>query len=171
MKAWRSSGDCPTKGFTALLFAVCFLPANAIAQQNRITNAIDNLQRITLHGHVHPKARIDNDRGRISPSLGLSYVTLALAQSESQQADLDKLLSEQQTPGSPNHHRWLAPEEYAQRFGASDEDLSKITAWLQGQGLTIAAIARGRNWIAVKMARPTSPTRPNPRCLLRSQAW
>ncbi|HEY6390988.1 MAG TPA: protease pro-enzyme activation domain-containing protein, partial [Bryobacteraceae bacterium] len=78
-----------------------------------------------------------------------SYVTLALAQSESQQAELDQLLADQQTPGSPNYHRWLKPEDFAQRFGVSEDDLSKIRTWLEGQGLTIAAAARGRNWIAV----------------------
>src|SRR5258707_15381013 len=72
-----------------------------------------------------------------------------LAQSENQQADLDQLLAEQQNPYSPNYHRWLEPEEYAQRFGVSSDDLNKITAWLEGQGLSIAAVARGRNWIAV----------------------
>jgi uncharacterized protein (TIGR03437 family) len=131
------------------IFAFCAFMAAASAQQNRISRPIDERQRTTLTGHIHPKARPENDRGRVSPSLPLSYVTLMLAQSESQRADLEQLLSEQQTSGSPNYHRWLAPEEYAQRFGVSEEDLNKVAAWLQGQGLTIAAVARGRNWIAV----------------------
>src|ERR1700729_87555 len=76
--------------------------------------------RVALKGHIHPKPQPENDRGRVSPALQLSYVTLTLAQSASQQAGLDQLLSEQQTPGSPNYHRWITPEEYAQRFGASE---------------------------------------------------
>ena len=82
-------------------------------------------------------------------SFKLDYVTLSLAQSASQQADLDQLLVEQQTPGSPNYHRWLTAEEYADRFGVSEDDLKLIVAWLEGQGLTIRAMAKGRNWIAV----------------------
>ena len=54
---------------------------------------------------------------------------------------------EQQTPGSPNYHHWLTPEEYGQRFGVSDADLGKITQWLQEQGLQVTSVARGRNWI------------------------
>jgi uncharacterized protein (TIGR03437 family) len=119
------------------------------AQQSRISKAIDNQQRVTLSGHMHPKARPEDDQGRVSPSLQIPYVTLVLKQSESQHADLVQLLQEQQTPGSANYHRWLTPEQYAERFGASTDDLNKITAWLQSQGLTIAAVARGRNWIAV----------------------
>jgi uncharacterized protein (TIGR03437 family) len=119
------------------------------AQQSRITEAIDNQQRVVLAGHVHPKARPEDDQGRVSPSLPISYVTLELAQSESQHADLTQLLKDQQTPGSGNYHRWLTPEQYAERFGVSTDDLNKMVAWLEGQGLTIAAVARGRNWIAV----------------------
>ncbi len=108
--------------------------------------------RTILPGHIHPLARAANDQGRVSPALQVSYVTLTLAQSASQQASLDQLLSEQQTPGSPNYHRWITPEEYAQRFGASQEDVNRVVTWLQGQGLDIAAVARGRNWIAVNGA-------------------
>src|ERR1035438_10241734 len=79
----------------------------------------------------------------------MSYVTLMLAQSESQHADLQQLLKDQQTPGSANYHQWLTPEQYAERFGVSTDDLNQIATWLQGQGLSIAAVARGRNWIAV----------------------
>jgi uncharacterized protein (TIGR03437 family) len=114
-------------------------PPQAQAQPNRSS----------LSGHIHPLARPENDRGRVSPALPLSFVTLTLAQSAAQQAGLDQLLSEQQTPGSPNYHRWLTPEEYAQSFGASQADVDKVVAWLQSQGLTIASMARGRNWIAV----------------------
>jgi uncharacterized protein (TIGR03437 family) len=105
--------------------------------------------RAVLAGHIHPLARPENDRGRVSPALQLSYVTLTLAQSAAQQAGLDQLLSEQQSPSSPNYHRWLMPEEYADRFGASQAEVNKVTAWIQGQGLAVTAVSRGRNWIAI----------------------
>ena len=90
-----------------------------------------------------------SDQGRVDPALSLSYITVALAPSASQQADLEKLLVDQQTPGSPNYHqKWLSPEEYAQRFGVSDADIAKITQWLQGQGLKVLSVARAKNWIA-----------------------
>jgi uncharacterized protein (TIGR03437 family) len=106
-------------------------------------------RRVNLPGHIHPRARAENDQGRVSPVLPLSYVTITLGQSAGQKAALEQLLKEQQTPASPNYHRWITPEEYGQRFGASQEDLDKVTSWLQGQGLTIAAIGRAHNWIAV----------------------
>jgi uncharacterized protein (TIGR03437 family) len=132
------------------IFAALFVIAGtAIAQQSRITKPIDNAQRVTLTGHIHPKATPANDRGRVAPSLKLPYVTLTLTQSDAQKADLKSLLADQQNPSSPNYRRWLTPGQYADRFGVSAEDISKITQWLQGQGLAVVNVAQGRNWIAV----------------------
>jgi subtilase family serine protease len=73
---------------------------------------------------------------------------LVLKPSASQQADLDQLLEQQQDPSSPNYHQWLTPEEYADRFGVSQADVDKITAWLGRQNLTVQSVARARNAIA-----------------------
>src|SRR6202034_262309 len=112
----------------------------ADAQQSRIPRDIDNTQRTSLTGHLHPKATPANDRGRVAPALKL-YVTLQFSQSASQKADLTQLLADQQNPASPNYHQWLTPEQYADRFGVSPDDLTKITSWLQNQGLTVASVA------------------------------
>jgi uncharacterized protein (TIGR03437 family) len=133
----------------ALWLALGVLAATASAQPSRISQRIDNTRRTVLTGHVRPQARSENDEGRVSPSLLLPYVTLALAPSDAQAADLAQLLADQQTPGSPDYHRWLTPEQYAQRFGVSDADIGQISGWLQSQGLTVLSTARARNWIAV----------------------
>src|SRR5437588_4667532 len=75
-------------------------------------------------------------------------MSLVLKPSDSQQADLDRLLIVQQDPTSSNYHRWLTPEEYADRFGVSADDLNKITAWLTAQNLTVTGTARARNSVA-----------------------
>jgi uncharacterized protein (TIGR03437 family) len=138
----------------AALFSATGASAQSSLSQSRITQAIDNRQRTVLAGNIHPKALAaalaGNDQGRVAPSLELPYITVTLAPSASQQADLKKLLVEQQTPGSPNYHHWLTPEQYGQRFGVSDADLGTITQWLQQQGLQVVAVARGRGWIAVR---------------------
>ncbi len=123
--------------------------ASAFAQTSRITQAADSSRRTILAGHLHPKAQPANDLGRVAPSLPMSYVTLTLAPTPAQQAELDKLLVEQQTEGSPNYRQWLTPEQYAQRFGVSDADIGKLTQWLEGQGLKVLSVARARNSIAV----------------------
>src|SRR3984957_11857885 len=136
----------------AALATALVCAAGASAQSSRITQALHNRQRTVLAGNIHPKAltaaQAGNDQGRVAPSLQLPYITLTLAPSASQQAALNKLLVEQQTPGSANYHHWLTPEEYAQRFGVSEADVSTISQWLQQQGLRVLPVARGRNWIA-----------------------
>jgi len=133
--------------------AAIFCAAGATGQSSRITQPVDDRERAVLPGSLHPKAvaatLAGNDLGRVTPSLQMPYITLTLAPSASQQADLDQLLLEQQTSGSANYHHWLSPEDYGQRFGVSDADLSKITQWLQQKGLQVVSVARGRSWIAV----------------------
>ncbi|HEY7387521.1 MAG TPA: protease pro-enzyme activation domain-containing protein [Bryobacteraceae bacterium] len=121
---------------------------NLLAQPSRIARRAADNERVSLIGHIHPKARPEFDRGRVSPSLTLTHLTLEISPSAAQKADLEQLLIQQGTPGSPNYHRWLTPEEYAQRFGASDADIAEIGAWLQSHGLTVTSVARGHNWIA-----------------------
>ncbi|MGA3075554.1 MAG: protease pro-enzyme activation domain-containing protein, partial [Bryobacteraceae bacterium] len=78
-----------------------------------------------------PRIQSGTDLGPVDPSLDLPYVTLVLKPSSSQQADLDQLLAQQQDPSSPNYHRWLTPEQYAERFGVSQSDIDKIVSCAQ----------------------------------------
>jgi uncharacterized protein (TIGR03437 family) len=140
--------------FSYLLTAAVLLGCleSAAAQTARIAQPVDNNQRIVLSGHLHPKANTAYDQGRVAPSLELPYVTLELAMSADQKADLDKLTAAQQTEGSPSYHKWLTPDQYAARFGTSDADVAKISQWLAGQGLKVLSVARAKNWIAVSGA-------------------
>lgn len=119
-----------------------------MAQPSRITSPIDNSRRVTLTGHIHPLARPAFDRGAVDSSLALPSITLTLKPSASQQAALAQLLAAQQDPSSPEYHHWLTPEEYADRFGASPDDIAKITNWLTQQGFQVTSVARGRNSIS-----------------------
>jgi uncharacterized protein (TIGR03437 family) len=121
----------------------------ALAQPNRIHARVDGSQRMILTGHVHPLAVPENERGRLDAAVPLSNITLAFSPTPGQQADLESLLVAQRTPGSPDYHRWLTPEQYADRFGLSPNDLATITGWLQDQGLTVTGVARSRTWVAV----------------------
>lgn len=137
-----------SKKSLALCAVQLFLLGAASAQQVRITGRIDNTARTTLAGHLRSQANAANDRGQVSPSLQMSYMTLNLSQTAQQQADLQQLLTAQQTPGSAEYHHWLTPEQFADRFGASQADISTVSGWLQSQGLNVISVARGRTWIA-----------------------
>jgi uncharacterized protein (TIGR03437 family) len=122
--------------------------ASALPAADRITQPVDNGRRVALPGHVSPRLKSAVDWGPVDPSMELPYVTMVLKPSASQQADLDQLLAQQQDPASPNYHRWLTPEQYADRFGVSQSDIDKIVAWLGRYSLSVKSVARGRNAIA-----------------------
>jgi uncharacterized protein (TIGR03437 family) len=103
--------------------------------------------RVLFKGNVHPKARAEYDRGPADPSIEIGYAMLILKPSAEQQAALDALLVEQQDPSSANYHKWLTPEQFADRFGLSRGNIAKITGWLESQGLKVNDVARGRRWI------------------------
>jgi subtilase family serine protease len=121
--------------------------AQSVSQADRISGVIGSDQMVTMAGHIPHNARPEYDQGPVDSSFQLSEVTLLTLPSPGQQKDLNRLLSEQQDPSSANYHKWLTPEQYANRFGLSVNDVKKISAWLQSQGLNVISVARGRNWI------------------------
>lgn len=54
-------------------------------------------------------------------------------------AALDTLLRDQQTPGSPSYHQWLTPDQFASRFGPTEEDRTAAEAAMTSRGFMIAA--------------------------------
>jgi subtilase family serine protease len=133
---------------TVSIWLLVTTSATVAAQSNRITAPIDAAQSVVLKGSVHAQARPEYDQGEVDPSLPLPYVVMAMKPSATQQVELGKLLAEQQDSSSPNYHKWLTPERYADRFGLSGSDTDKVSNWLRSQGFTIVQVARGRDWIA-----------------------
>jgi uncharacterized protein (TIGR03437 family) len=118
-----------------------------MAQPDRIAAPIDVSRTIALKGSRNPKALPQYDLGPVEPSLQLAYVTLLLKPAPVQQSALERLLAEQQTPSSPEYHKWLTPEQYADRFGLSRGDVAKVVSWLESGELKVNDVARGRHWI------------------------
>jgi subtilase family serine protease len=126
-----------------LASSLCFA-----AQSDRITSPIDSSQVVPLAKSLHPKAQPQYDTGAVDPSLALSYITLLMAPSPTEQRALDQLLAQQQDRNSSNYHKWLTPGQFADRFGLSQNDINKVTAWLKSQGFEILSIGGGRNSVA-----------------------
>ncbi len=52
--------------------------------------------------------------------------------------DLNALIEQQHTPGSPSFHHWLTPMEFRARYGASPEKLEQAKNLIEAYGLTVA---------------------------------
>jgi uncharacterized protein (TIGR03437 family) len=138
-------GTC--KRLRYLAASVCLAGALAVAQPRRITGRIDNSRTVALTGHVRPQANAQNDRGEVAGTFPLPGVTLIFRPSAAQQADLDQLLANQQDPASPDYHRWLTPEQYANRFGMAPSDMAQVVSWLTSEGFRIDNVARSRTFV------------------------
>ena len=133
------------------VFAVLLFASFAFAQQpqqRRIVRPVDNASAVRLQGTLAPRARVDLDRGPVAATMPLDRMSIVFARTAAQQTELDRLLTAQHDPMSPEYHRWLTPEEFGDRFGLADADVSLVGAWLTAQGFTVEEIARSRTWIA-----------------------
>jgi subtilase family serine protease len=139
---------CPFRKRVVISISAFLVLAIAAPAQirNRITQNIGDTEPVMLSA-PHPLARAEFDQGRVEGSMKIDHAAIVFKLSSAQQADLDKLLAEQQDPRSANYRKWLTPEQYAARFGMSDADLAKVSAWLTSQGLTVSRFSRGRTQV------------------------
>ena len=136
----RSSGRTRLLLRTLLLLVVGgMLSSTALAQRS-----INEADRVTRNGSVHPLARAEFDRGSADLTLSMDNMILLLSPRASAKAELDTLLAEQQNPKSPSFHQWLTPQEFGLRFGPNDQDIADATNWLKSFGFRIEGIANGK---------------------------
>ena len=133
---------------TILLSAFFSIPSRSSAQPaDRIRAAIDDSRTVPLASNRHPLARAEYDLGPAAPETRLERMILVLQSDAAQQQALAALLDAQHDPQSPQYHRWLTPESFAERFGASPNDIGRIVSWLGAQGFSIDEIPAGSRTI------------------------
>ena len=131
----------------AALLLTLGLALNAFSQvpaANRIAQAIDDRDTVQLQGNVRPFLQQAVDQGRMDGGIRLESVALVFKRTAAQDADIEKLLADSQNTSSPSYHKWLTPEQYADRFGLSPGDVNKVVSWLESEGFTVNRVARGR---------------------------
>src|SRR5271166_1331349 len=120
--------------------------ANGALRSSRVLTPVNENQLVKLGGHVAPWATSANDLGAAPDTMKVD-LHLVLKRSDAQESDLQTLLTEQQNRQSDHYRKWLTPEEYGTRFGISDADLAKVTAWLTSHGFVIDKGAKGNNLV------------------------
>src|SRR5579862_3045393 len=137
---------------TFFLVVSSFLLSTLAAGQQRfgsprITEAVNEGQRIVLKGNTLPLARAEFEVAAAPADLPMDRMLLVLKRSPDQEAALRKLLDDQQDKSSPDFHKWLTPEQFGQQFGPADSDIQAIASWLQAHGFQIAQVSKGRSLI------------------------
>ncbi len=115
----------------------------------RIVSPVNDAQLVTLQGTVSPLATRRNDLGVAPDGLQLNRMHLVLKRSAAQEAALKQLIDEMHTPGSPNYHQWLTPDQFGAQFGPSDQDIASVTTWLSNHGFNVTKVNPGRQTIEV----------------------
>jgi len=131
-----------------LVLASLFSTLSYAAAPDRISGALTSGQTVQLKGSVHHRALPKFDQGPVDPAMQLGTITLMTVPTAAQQKAITALLAQQQDRKSSNYHKWLTPEQYADRFGLSRNDMQQIVSWLNSKGFTTIRQARGRNWIS-----------------------
>jgi subtilase family serine protease len=136
---------CSHKLLVSLALIISALQVQAASQ--RLHSALDDSKITSLRGNIPHFARVQNDRGPVSPSKRIEGASIVFNRSAAQQVEVESLLRQQQDPASPNYHKWLTPQQYADRFGMSQGDIDKVSAWLRAHGLRINRVSASRNQI------------------------
>ena len=116
-------------------------PAVTPAQSQGIRGAvaIGNAQRARLYARY--------DAGPVSATMPMHRMEMVLRPGAARRAGLEQFVADQQNPSSAEFHRWLSPEQFADRFGVPQADAAQVAAWLQSVGMTNVRIARGRMFV------------------------
>jgi subtilase family serine protease len=130
-----------------LIFSAGGASAQTQLVRARITEAVDETNRVQLRGNVHPLARAEFDQGVVADSRPMNRMLLLLQRSPEQQAALSNLMEEQLTKGSANYHKWLTPEDFGKQFGPADADIQAVTDWLRSHGFQVSKVSKGRTVI------------------------
>jgi subtilase family serine protease len=106
----------------------------------RMTQSINEMDRVALPGNTRPEARFANDRGPVSNNFTMEHMLLQLKRSPEQEAALQQFIDELHTKDSANFHHWLTAQEFGERFGLAKTDLDTVTAWLESHGLRVNVV-------------------------------
>jgi len=112
-------------GLVSTVCAALCLPLTSIAQSN---------QRQLLRGHVPAvTARLQP----VSSLPGLQRLDLSIGLPLRNKEALANLLEQLYNPASTNYHQYLTPEQFAERFGPTEQDYQAVAAFARANGFTV----------------------------------
>ena len=136
--------------FTGVVGALAPVLFGASQAPKRLSSSINDTETFVLKGNTRPvvTSGLAQDQGPVPGSQTMPRMSLHFTLTAAQQADLTQLLAAQQNRRSPQFHKFLTPEQYADRFGLNGADIEKVTAWLENKGFSSVQVARSRSWVS-----------------------
>jgi subtilase family serine protease len=106
--------------------------------------ALATAQTVKMHGTVPPGASTMTSRGHLDPA---KILTLDLRFALRNRTQLTQLIAAQMDRASPQYHRWIAPDEFTRRFGATTSDFSALNDWLTASGFQVVGGSREEGYL------------------------
>jgi subtilase family serine protease len=97
-------------------------------------SSVSAASRQTLSGHVPEAIAQSSAAGRVPTGTSLNLVIGLPLRNP---GELDAFLQQLADPASPNFRRYLTPEQFAERFGPTEEDYRTLAAYFRAQGFVI----------------------------------
>jgi subtilase family serine protease len=129
---------------SAFVFSALAAAAQTSPIPPRITQPIQESKLVTLIGNTRPEAKPANDRGALPSETPMEHMLLQLRRSPEQEQALEQYLGGVQKPGSSVFHRWLAAQEFGERYGLAQSDIDAISGWLTRHGFTVNVVYANR---------------------------
>ncbi len=102
-----------------------------------IREPIDETKLVTLYHNTRPEANAENDRGRVPDNYAMDHLLLQLKRSPEREAALRQYIDQLHDRNSPNFHKWLTPEQFAQTYGVAQADVDTVKGWLTARGFKV----------------------------------
>ena len=106
-------------------------------------------ERQGLHGHI-PRAVAELHLQPVGRVSGATNLYLAIGLPLRNQEELNNLLQQIYDPASPKYRRYLTPEQFAERFGPTEQDYEALIDFVKANGLTVTGRHPSRVLLDVK---------------------
>jgi subtilase family serine protease len=127
----------------AISFTVLHAQTSGRGPRPLITQSVEGAKTHRLAGNTRPEAIAANDLGAAADDLVLEHMLLLLKRAPEQEQALERQIAELHDPHSPHYHHWLTAAQFAQRYGAAQQDIDTVAGWLRSQGFTVNFVHAG----------------------------
>jgi subtilase family serine protease len=128
----------------ALTAAAVALPL--VAAAFAVTGTAQANDRQTVAGTKPTWARSSADRGKTDSN---QRVDVRVWLSGRDPKGLDSYAQAVSTPGSQQYRKFLTPQQFNQRFGASQQQVTAVTSWIRGAGLYVDLAGSNSHYLHV----------------------
>jgi uncharacterized repeat protein (TIGR03803 family) len=129
--------------FSSLSKLLCITTAMTMC----LCSSMRAAERQKIHHNVSPA---ETNSAVVARTDGQKRLKLAIGLPVRNRQDLLRLVEEQQNPSSTNYHQYLTPQEFAQKFGPSEQDYQTLVRFAEDHKLKVTSTHTSRMVLGVE---------------------